>query len=170
MTIRHIISPWPTRVNMGYPWAWAHKPTGQVRWLTHALGEVHCFSKPYSSRRISSPYIYASQLPTIYRCGILTHMWSIFKKKTIAGYHKKQANQTKSLNFRSAYKNLFLKESKMKYSLYIPCLLHIALLLIFILLPSYLYFCFYFYLFICILFLFLIIVMVNVCCKLQASR
>ena len=39
MTICHIISPWPTRVDTGHPWGRAHKSTGQERWLAYQLDE-----------------------------------------------------------------------------------------------------------------------------------
>ena len=44
---------------------------GDERWLAYTLDEVHCFPKPYSSRRISPPNIYASPQSTI------LSMWSL---------------------------------------------------------------------------------------------
>ena len=71
MTIHHIISLWPTRVDMGHLWARAYEPMGQERWLVHALGEAHCFPKPYGSRKISPHNIYASSPP------IILSMWDL---------------------------------------------------------------------------------------------
>ena len=81
MIIRHIISLWFILVDTGHQWARATNPqVKSVEYLhiAHALGEVHCFSKLYGNRKISSPNIYASQLSTILSMWDLVSHMNIF--------------------------------------------------------------------------------------------
>ena len=52
-------------MNTEHPWTWAHKPTGQKRWLAYTLGGVYYFPKPYGSTKFSSSNIYTNPQPTI---------------------------------------------------------------------------------------------------------
>ena len=77
MTIRHIISPWPTRVDTEHPWAKAHKPKGMSVDLHIHLVRFIVSQNHMVVEGLAHLIYMQVHNPLFYQCGILSHMKSI---------------------------------------------------------------------------------------------